>query len=260
MNAVARLPELAPGGERAAVSLAVNLPGGASTTAYVAVHPREQTEACVVVLPTPEPLVSWCGRNYVEHAIVGGFFTRRNGSPLGEIRLDGVKMLTRPFESPWDGTRSCLHVSDGVVTIARRDELPRAPGGDLLQAGPMLVREGRSLMGADMDPEGFSAGQAQFDSDITRGRYPRAALGVGHGLLIAVACDGRGPDDAGMTLGELAGLMVQLGAREAINLDGGGSTSLVSGGRLVNRPREEHGLDLPVGRAISTALALLPRA
>jgi exopolysaccharide biosynthesis protein len=116
------------------------------------------------------------------------------------------------------------------------------------------------LIAAGADPEGFSAGRTQFDSDITEGRYPRAALGVRDGLAWLVACDGRGPGDAGMTLGELAELMVTLGAREAINLDGGGSTSLVSGGRLVNRPREEHGLDLPAGRPISTALLLLPRA
>jgi exopolysaccharide biosynthesis protein len=121
------------------------------------------------------------------------------------------------------------------------------------------VSEGRSLIPDGGDPEGFSAGNAQFDSDITAGRYPRAAFGIRDGLVWLVACDGRGPDDAGMTLAELAEVMVTLGARYAINLDGGGSTSLVSGGRLVNRPREEHGLDLPAGRPISTALLLLPR-
>jgi exopolysaccharide biosynthesis protein len=73
-----------------------------------------------------------------------------------------------------------------------------------------------------------------------------------------VVCDGRGNDDSGMTLGELASLMVELGAESAINLDGGGSTSLVRDGRLVNRPREEHGLDLPAGRPVSTALVFVP--
>jgi hypothetical protein len=260
MSAVARLPELAPGSDRAAVAFRVALGGDAATTAYVAVHQLEQTDVCVVALPRPEPLVSWCRRNYVEHAIVGGFFTRPDGMPLGEMRLNGVPMATAPFESPWAGIRSCVNICNDRVTIAPRNEFPQAPTGDLLQAGPMLVREGRSLIDSNVDPEGFSSGQRQFDSDITLGRYPRAALGVGQGLLIAVACDGRGADDAGVTLGELAALMVSLGASEAINLDGGGSTSLISDGRLVNRPREEHGLDLPVGRPISTAFLLLPRA
>ncbi len=127
------------------------------------------------------------------------------------------------------------------MRIAPREELPAAPRGDLLQAGPLLVREGRSLVVDGVDLEGFSAGRRQFDSDITRGRHPRAALGVGSGLVWAVACDGRSDEDAGMTLAELADYMVRLGVESAINLDGGGSTSLVLGGQLVNRPRDQHG-------------------
>ena len=39
--------------------------------------------------------------------------------------------------------------------------------------------------------KGFSAGAGQFDSDITDGRYPRAALGSSSDSLVALACDGR---------------------------------------------------------------------
>jgi exopolysaccharide biosynthesis protein len=106
------------------------------------------------------------------------------------------------------------------------------------------------------DPEGFSSGARQFDSDITVGRYPRAALGITAERLIALVCDGRSEEDAGLTLAELATLMASLGCLRAINLDGGGSTSLVLDGRLVNRPREEHGIELVAGRPVSTALVL----
>jgi hypothetical protein len=44
-----------------------------------------------------------------------------------------------------------------------------------------------------------------------------------------------------------------------LNLDGGGSASLVHGGRLRNRPREEHGFDLLDGRAIATAIVFESR-
>ena len=74
-----------------------------------------------------------------------------------------------------------------------------------------------------------------------------------------MACDGRDPDDAGLTLAELAGALVDLGAHTAINLDGGGSTSLVCSGRLRNRPRADVERPIPGGRPISTALAFLPR-
>jgi len=243
-----------------AVTLRVGLGDGAGTTVYIAAYALEQVRVRVCALPQPEPLLSWCRRNRVTEAVVGGFFTRPQGEPLGELRVGGEGIRSVPFARPWNRVRSCIHVDDGRIAIAPRSELPRQPRGDLLQAGPLLVRDGRSLIGDGRDPEGFSAGQGQFDSDITAGRYPRAAFGTRDGLVWLVACDGRGPSDAGMTLAELAELMVTLGARDAINLDGGGSTSLVSGGRLVNRPREEHGLDLPPGRPISTALLVLPRA
>jgi hypothetical protein len=58
-----------------------------------------------------------------------------------------------------------------------------------------------------------------------------------------------------MTLGELADALVSLGATDALNLGGGGSASLVHGGVLRNRPREQHGADLLEGRAIATAIA-----
>ena len=41
---------------------------------------------------------------------------------------------------------------------------------------------------------------------------------------------------------------------QALNLDGGGSTSLVAGGRLCNVPRESHGVEIPGGRPVSTVL------
>ena len=52
--------------------------------------------------------------------------------------------------------------------------------------------------------------------------------------------------------------MASLGTREAINLDGGGSASLVCDGRLLNRPREQDGTAIPGGRPVVTALALTP--
>jgi exopolysaccharide biosynthesis protein len=123
----------------------------------------------------------------------------------------------------------------------------------------LLVRDGRRTVCEGEDAEGFSAGADQFDSDITFGRHPRTAVGVGQVNILAVTCDGRSTDDAGLSLVELADLLVELGAEAAINLDGGGSTSLVSGGRLCNRPRAQFGVEIPGGRPIPTALVFEPK-
>src|SRR5207248_3961105 len=127
--------------------------------------------------------------------------------PLGELRTGGVRRRSVPFADPWAALRACIHVEGDRPQLLPRPELPAAPRGDLLQAGPLLVRDGRVVVVDGADPEGFSSGSEQFDSDITMGRYPRAALGLAGRTVLAVACDGRAASDAGMTLMELAELV-----------------------------------------------------
>lgn len=232
----------------------VTLSDGASTTMHVASYDRQAVNARVVVLERAAPLVRWCQAQGVRHAIVGGFFLRPGCVPLGQVQVGGEVRSSVAFDAPWGDVRACVHVADGVLRIARRDQLGDDLTGDLLQAGPLLVAGGQRAHVDGEDREGFAAAAHQFDSDITRGRYPRAALAIAGERVLAVACDGRTRHDAGMTLSELADALVTLGATDALNLDGGGSASLVHGGRLRNRPREEHGVDLLDGRAIATAI------
>lgn len=232
----------------------VTLADGARTTLYVATYDFAVWTARLALLRPPRALPAFCAQRGIAEAVVGGFFTRASGIPLGELRTRGVARRHTAFHAPWDRIRACVNIAGGEVAIVPRGELPPAPRGDLLQAGPLLVGDGRRLIRRGNDPEGFSSGQSQFDSDITRGRYPRAALGLADGRMLAVCCDGRGRHDAGLALSELADQLVALGAHTAINLDGGGSTSLVCGGELRNRPREEHGIEIPGGRPVTSAL------
>jgi hypothetical protein len=111
--------------------------------------------------------------------------------------------------------------------------------------GPRLVVAGSARPAEEGFPEGFR----------TR-RHPRTAAGVtSDGSLLLVVVDGRWPEHAlGMTLEELARELVNLGATEAVNLDGGGSATLVVGGGLANRPSDEGG-----ERPVSDALVVKPR-
>ena len=79
-------------------------------------------------------------------------------------------------------------------------------------------------------------GSAHF----TLAPHPRTAIGLSkdrHRLLLVVA-DGRREGVPGLTLPELAALMVELGACTAVNLDGGGSTALWLRDRIVNQPSD----------------------
>jgi hypothetical protein len=227
----------------------------ATTTVYVATYPRRSTRVRVVALDRPEPLHRWARSAGVADAIAGGFYVP-GGTPLGELHSDGNVHMTVPFDPPWDACRSCISVSGDAVEIAPRGVLPSRARGDLLQAGPLLVANGRPMIGGRdaRDPQGFCAGAAQFDCDITAGRHPRAAFGISRDRYFAVVCDGRAINDAGMTLRELAQLMADLGADSAINLCGGASASLVSGGALHNRPRDDNGISLLGGRPVASAV------
>jgi Phosphodiester glycosidase len=226
------------------------------TTIYVACHDASRTEVRVALVG--DRLAPWCARHGVGEALVGGFFTRPDGVPLGELRTHGVLREHVPVEAPWHTVRACLHVEGGAATIARRDRIAVEPRGDLLQAGPLLVAGGEVAYDEARDEEGFRAAAHQFDPDPSVGRHPRAAIGLGDGRLVAVATDGRAADEAGLTLPALALFMLALGCREALNLDGGGSTALISGGRLQNVPRRDYELLEPGGRSLATALVFRP--
>jgi hypothetical protein len=249
-----RSPEPLP----SVVSFRKRLAEGAATSVHVASFPLGRVSARVVRLDEPETLVAWCRRTGTAHAIVGGFFVRAGNAPLGELRIGDKEIEHVPFTAPWGELRACVHAGPDGVAIARRPDLPARPEGDLLQAGPLLVRSGASVVTGG-DDEGFTAGSDQFDSDISDGRHPRCALAICGRHLVALACDGRHGDEAGLTLGELADVLIGLGARTALNLDGGGSASLVCHGELVNRPREQHGIELLDGRQIATALVFSSR-
>jgi hypothetical protein len=236
------------------------LADGEVTTVYAVRYPVRSTRARVVFFPTTERLDVWCTQNGIEEAVVGGFFLRDPYRPLGELWIDGRSVRHEPVAEPYAGRRGSVVIEDGVVRLVERGAAPSRPDGDLVQAGPLLVADGAVVFDGDEDREGFSAGAGQFDSDITDGRYPRAALGVSAEALIAVACDGRRSRvDGGLSMLELAEAMIELGAESAINLDGGGSTTLVHRGHLLNRPYSTQDQPAPASRRVVSALAFEPR-
>lgn len=107
--------------------------------------------------------------------------------------------------------------------------------------GPRLLRSG------ELD---ISAQEEHFQSDIAQGRAPRTALGItAAGELLLMTVNGRqGNISIGMTLEELAQLMRNLGAVDAMNLDGGGSSTMVVRGIVLNAPSD--GRPRPVSNAL----------
>lgn len=97
-----------------------------------------------------------------------------------------------------------------------------------LSAGPILFAEDFSRVSSNEE--------VFFDTSIPN-VHPRTAIGyTSEGDLLILIVDGRQSESRGVNLDELAKIMKDIGAVEALNLDGGGSSSIFANGRLLNRP------------------------
>jgi hypothetical protein len=132
------------------------------------------------------------------------------------------------------GTRAATAAKATIGATAKLNLGTDPPWPGLLHAiggGPRLVANGAKYI---------TSATEHFRSDVAYGAAPRTAVGVtAGGDVLLVAVDGRQAGySVGATLGELADFLIKLGAKDAMNLDGGGSTTLVVRGRVVNRPSD----------------------
>ncbi|MBS1812880.1 MAG: phosphodiester glycosidase family protein [Acidobacteria bacterium] len=179
---------------------------------------------------------------------------------------DGIEVLVRKgrVQSLLDGKGSSVIPADGFVISAsgtarialsklRRGtkvkilapinatpSLPFVPEV-LLGGGPILLAKGE----IQTNPDGFNP------NSFVNARHPRTAIGVRKdGALVLVTVDGRQPKKSvGMTIPELAVLMLELGCEEAMNLDGGGSTTMVIRNKVINNVSDATG-ERPVSDAL----------
>lgn len=134
-----------------------------------------------------------------------------------------------------------LRVAESVRDADGR-RVPLTPDTSIVSAAPNLVTDGRTDIDAAaegvIDPADLSFNYAWAET-----RQPRTMAGIDRrGRLLLVTVDGRQPGvSEGLTLEEEADLMKSLGAEDAMNLDGGGSTAMASGGTLLNRTSDAAG-------------------
>lgn len=139
-----------------------------------------------------------------------------------------------------------LKPGDRVELVERLGSL-EADGADLVvSGGPLLLEGGRVQV---------RTAEERIARDIAVGRSPRTAVGVKRdGSLLLLVVDGRNRSSAGLTLQELAQYLQRLGAYEAVNFDGGGSSLMtIKGGKIVNRPSDGR------ERAVSMGLGLFKK-
>ncbi len=183
------------------------------------------------------------GADVVEVVVSDGkVVEKRYGQPPVEIPEDGCVLVVAESSNPF--FLKNISVDDEIEIeyhiLPEFEEGQTSFGG-----GAMLIKDGELV--------------DEF-SHVVSGRHPRSAIGTDESgeILYLVAVNGRQDNSRGLTMTELAELMLKLGCYNAVNLDGGGSThmtaSTVWNGNIhtVNTPTENRKVINAVGLVYKT--------
>ncbi|MCB0717941.1 MAG: phosphodiester glycosidase family protein [Bacteroidetes bacterium] len=184
-------------------------------------------------------------------AAVNGSYFEKDGTSSLFFQDNGrlVRADDNGVAKPHEGAALAVE-PDGDAVVVRRPEpawRPIAAFADLLVSGPLLVWDGEIVEG---DAIAFN---------LTH--HPRTAAGVTlDNKLILLTADGRNTESAGMTTTEVALMMQALGCWTAMNLDGGGSTTMwVRGRGVVNHPSDNKVFDAGGERPVANAIVVRAR-
>ncbi|TAE26495.1 MAG: phosphodiester glycosidase family protein [Cytophagales bacterium] len=198
---------------------------------------------------------SWFGQKHgATVALNGTFFDVKKGGSVDLIRVDGQTLDTTLLDKTGKRAehrqaaitihRNRLNIVYGG-TAPRWDQELRAP--NVMVTGPLLLLDGKP--------------HPLLKNPFNDNRHPRSCACVTHDRrVIWLTADGRHANAAGLSLPELTRLMQWLGCRDAINLDGGGSTTLWLAGQgengVVNYPSDGRNWVRTVERPVSNVLLL----
>ena len=220
-----------------AVLTKVNKPVG-----FVRTLPASKEDGCTVHLPTSEIAESYgC-----QLAINGGpFDMSEGGGCVGSLISDGVVYQiddSTGFAS-WGMTKDGRYVFGTKVntSVVEDEGVVELISGFI---GPLLVEDGKAI---------------HSDAALIA---QRTAIGIdARGALLFLTIDGAEGRDRGMNISELADAFVELGAVQALNLDGGGSTTAWMNGKgYIDRPTCKDYLIPECERDVADIICVMPGA
>ena len=210
-------------------------------------------------LPARESVADIAGRRKALAAVNAGFFVVETGAPAGLLKVKG-RLLGG--NSRARGAVAILERQGRTLLLFDRVSADRGRGSYAPSLGSP-VRDWQSarfavggagllmLNGRELDEWTDERLSAAFDTT----RHPRTMIGDDGSSIWLVTVDGRQPPlSLGMSFAELKGLARRLGLHSALNLDGGGSTTMVVRGVIANNPSDATG-----PRPVSDAIVVRPR-
>ncbi len=183
-------------------------------------------------------------------AVNGSFFDMKVGGAVLFLQENGVVIAETNDRIEFINEGAYAVDTAGTVMIVKRPESDwgYSPAyDDIMVSGPLLIWNDTLCI---LDSVHFNLN-----------RHPRTAIGITEDYrLLLVTVDGRHAEAAGMTMWELQALMDSLGCKEALNFDGGGSTTMYIKGKtangVVNYPSDNKKYDHEGERKVANGLVV----
>lgn len=188
-------------------------------------------------------------------AINGSYFDMKRGNSVCFLKT-GHTVRDTTLTAEWHlRVTGAVHIARGKLKIipwSKTQELQAERRGraTIMASGPLLLTHGKTCTWSGCD------------SSFVYTKHPRSAVGITReGKILLVTVDGRHKQQAkGVNIAELAHLLRILGSRDALNLDGGGSTTLWLKGApekgVVNYPSDNRQFDHAGERKVANILYL----
>lgn len=214
---------------------------------------KTDTTARRLLLPTSKMALA----SHAIAAVNAGFFDTKNGGAVDFLKIDGkVIDSTRVVNVPRLPTHaiSAVTIHKNKVSIIKGGHKSgwekQLKEENVLLTGPLLLLNGQ--------PETLEK------NAFNNNRHPRTCACVTNDKkLLLITVDGRSSESYGMSLHELTALAKALNCKEAINFDGGGSTTMYIGGQpengIVNYPTDNKIFDHAGERSVSNIFVLLKK-
>jgi exopolysaccharide biosynthesis protein len=199
------------------------------------------------ISPVTEVLLSDCRSVCWKWEIIessGGTTIPKNGFVFS---LSGAKRnLINPEKKKTLLSNSKLVIVNNLLESPNQKRNNFKKTQDIIGGVPQLIRDGK----IDITWQEEKSSKAFVET-----RHPRTAVAkLKDGKFLMITVDGRSEQSAGIGLEDLARLFLELGATDAMNLDGGGSTTMFVDGKVVNKPSDKEG-----ERRVSDAILVFPR-
>lgn len=190
--------------------------------------------------------------------INGSFFSfnynynTENYNSVDFIRKNGIDISPNTFKAKANREmhqKGCIAIDNNKLYILKADVLTDweklIQAKEVITTGPLLFK--------DLQKEPL------LNSSFYTSRHPRTVVGVKkNGLVLLITIDGRSQESAGMTIAELQKIMLWFGCIDAINLDGGGSTTMyiknMSENGVVNHPSDNKKFDTYGERKVANSI------